>query len=629
MNQKTKDFAKLARYLILQSTTAAGTGHPTSSLSATDLLVTMLANGFFKADLENPDNPNNDRLIFSKGHASPLFYSLYCLLDKISYEELLTLRKFDSRLEGHPTMNFPYTEAATGSLGQGLSVGAGMALNAKMDSLDYKTFVLLGDSELAEGSNWEAAQIAGFYKLNNLIAIADINRLGQRGQTMEAWDLDNHKAKFEAFGWEIFEVDGHDLEQIDHAFNEINSKEHNNIKPKIILAKTKKGAGISFLEDKEGWHGKALKTDELAKALDELGEVDTSLRIELPFPSLSADKILKQVQDDTKPVAATSASPSPTQISSEILKLRDSKSLLSPRKAYGLSIAGLGSTNDKIVVLDAETSNSTFADIFKHSFPDHFIECFIAEQNMVGMALGFSRRGKIPFVSTFAAFFSRAFDQIRMSQYSNSNIKYIGSHAGVSIGEDGSSQMALEDIASFRAVHGMTVLYPSDAVSTAKITDQATNHFGNVYIRITRADLPFIYNESEEFPIGGSKTLKSSSNDVVTVFAAGITLHEALKAYGILQKENINIRIVDLYSIKPLDLDVISKACRETKALIVVEDHYPEGGIYEAICGSGRVTVPTHSLAVNKIPRSGKPAELLRFEEIDALAIVEKVKALI
>lgn len=625
MNQKTQYLAKLTRSLILQSTTAAGTGHPTSSLSATDLLVSLLSQGYFKAYLEDPNNPNNDRLIFSKGHASPLLYSLYCLLGVISFEELLTLRKFDSRLEGHPTMNFPYTEAATGSLGQGLSVGVGMALNAKMDHLDYKTFVLLGDSELAEGSNWEAAQIAGFYKLNNLIAIVDINRLGQRGQTMEGWDLDNFKAKFKAFGWEVFEVDGHDLEQIDLAFGKISSIESINDKPKIILAKTKKGAGVSFLEDKEGWHGKALKQDELAMALEELGEVDTGLRIKLSQPVSNLVVAVATVS----PFHSTTASTPSAQISSEILKLRDSKSLLSPRKAYGLSVTQLGKINDKIVVLDAETSNSTFADIFKHNFPDRFIESFIAEQNMVGMALGFSRRGKIPFVSTFAAFFSRAFDQIRMSQYSNSNIKFIGSHAGVSIGEDGSSQMALEDIASFRAVHGLTVLYPSDAISTAKLTAQASDHFGNVYLRITRADLPFIYDEQDEFPIGGSKTLKSSSEDKVTVFAAGITLHEALKAYAELQKENINIRIVDLYSIKPLDLDVISMACKETKALIVVEDHYPEGGIYEAICGSGKVTVPTYSLAVNKIPRSGKPAELLRFEEIDARAIVEKVKALI
>jgi len=614
MHPDLKQYIQLVRYFILKSTTAAGSGHPTSSLSATDIMTTLFANGYFKADLNNPNNINNDRLIFSKGHASPLFYSLYALLNKVSYEELLTLRKFGSRLEGHPTMDFPYTEAATGSLGQGLGIAAGMALNAKMDNLDYKTFVLLGDSEIAEGSNWEAAQLAGFYNLNNLIAIVDVNRLGQRGQTMEGWDLENYRNKFEAFGWNTIIIDGQDLDQIDEVFNNI--EQNQSLKPTVILAKTKKGAGISFLEGKEGWHGKALNEQELEIAINELGEFDQTLRLEIPLP-----KIIDISEDKIK--SEKSSTPN------EIAEAVEQKKLLSGRKAYGISLADLGEKYSKIVVLDAETSNSTFADIFKKRFPDRFFESFIAEQNMVSMALGFSKRGKIPFISTFAAFFSRAFDQIRMSQYSDSNIKFVGSHAGVSIGEDGASQMALEDIAMFRAVSDMIVVYPSDAISVSKLAEQAVNHIGNFYMRITRADLAIIYPENEQFPIGGSKTLKQSSEDIITIFAAGITLHEAIKAYEQLSSQGIKVRVVDLYSIKPLDTEVIQKASQDTQAIIVVEDHYQEGGIFEAVCASGKVTVPTYSLAVRKTPHSGKPQELLKYEEIDCEAIVKKVKEII
>ncbi len=611
------ELTKLIRYFILQSTTAAGSGHPTSSLSIADVMTVLFAGGYFKADLQNPKYPNNDRLIFSKGHASPLFYALYALVDQISYEELLTLRKFGSRLEGHPTVEFPYTEAATGSLGQGLGIGVGMAINAQKEALDYRTFVVLGDSELAEGSNWEAAQMAGFYKLNNLIAIADINRLGQRGQTMEGWDLENYKAKFEAFGWEVYVIDGHDLQQIDDTFKTLYLNP--NPQPKIILAKTKKGAGISFLADQDGWHGKALNQGELAKALPELGEIDLDLRIDLPKPSFTE----KSISQDQSVKTLKSVIPAP------ILEAKKQAKNISPRHAYGLSISNLGHIYPEIMVLDAETSNSTFADIFKKELPNRFIECFIAEQNMVSVALGLSKRGKIPFISTFAAFFSRAFDQIRMSQYSQPNIKFVGSHAGISIGVDGASQMALEDLAMFRAVHGMTIFYPCDGVSTSKLTEIAAQTFGNFYLRITRADLPLIYNENEQFEVGGSKTLKYSTDDIITIFAAGITLHESLKAYHELQEINVNIRIVDLYSIKPLDLEAIQTASSQTKAIIVVEDHYPQGGIFEAVYASGAVQVPIFSLAVNSIPHSGTPAELLHFEKIDAAAIVNKIKEVI
>lgn len=608
-NSQLTQLAKLVRYYSLVSTTAAGSGHPSSSLSATDLMVTLMFGGFFKADLEKPEYSNNDRLIFSKGHASPLFFSLYAAAGKVSEEEMLTLRKFGSRLEGHPTMVFPYTEAATGSLGQGLSIGVGMALNAKLDKLPYRTFVLLGDSEMAEGSVWEAMQLGAHYKLNNLVGIIDVNRLGQRGETMYGHDMESYRRKAEAFGWEAIVVDGHNVEAISGAFEKCLKVTD---RPVMIIAETVKGKGVSFIENKDGWHGKALSKDELTKALVEIGEVDKNVKGEVAKPESKEHKVSNAEQTTLteypadKPVAT--------------------------RKAYGNALANLVVADSRVVVLDAETSNSTYAEFVKKDHPERFFEMYIAEQNMVGTALGFSRRGKIPFVSTFAAFFSRAFDQIRMSQYSNPNIKFVGSHAGVSIGEDGASQMALEDLAMFRAVSNMTVLYPSDAISTEKLVERATKHEGNVYIRTTRKETPITYSVSEEFPIGGSKTLRSSAKDVVTVIGAGVTLFEALSAYDELQKEGIAIRVIDLYSVKPIDIEVLKKAANETKAVIVVEDHYAEGGIGEAVrTGLDEVGASTlvHSLAVRKMPRSGKPDELLAYEEINAAAIVKKVKELV
>lgn len=597
--------AKLVRYYILTSTTAAGSGHPTSSLSATDIMTVLMFGGFFKADLENPEFQNNDRLIFSKGHASPLFYSLYAVAGKISKNEMLKLRQFDSPLEGHPTMRFPYTEAATGSLGQGLSVGLGMALNAKMEGLDYNTYVLMGDSEMSEGSIWEGMHLGNHYNLNNLVGIIDINRLGQRGETMYGHDVEDYRKKCEAFGWETFVIDGHNLKEIRDTFEKINNDKY---KPKMIIAKTFKGAGISFLKDKEGWHGKTLSLEEMDTAIAELGSIDMNIKGVVKLPN-------KDNNNDHKK----------NQNSQNKTKKYSTGEKVSTRKAYGNSLIEVGSKNQQVVVLDAETSNSTFAIDFKNCFPNRFFEMYIAEQNMVSTALGFSRRGKIPFVSTFAAFFTRAFDQIRMSQYSNSNIKFVGSHAGVSIGEDGSSQMALEDIAMMRSISDIVVLYPSDANSTHALVNLATNHQGNVYIRTTRAETEVIYDTDTEFKIGGSNTIYSSQHDEVTVIGAGITLQEAIKAYHILSKKYISIRVIDLYSIKPLDVETIRKACVETKAIIVVEDHRKEGGIYEAIYGSGVVTVHMQSLSVYKMPRSGTPSELMKYEEIDAEAIVARI----
>lgn len=606
MNEQLQSLARLVRYYILAATTAAGSGHPSSSLSATDILATLMFGGFFRADLKKPAAVYNDRLIFSKGHAAPLLYALYAAAGVVSEKELLTLRQFGSRLEGHPTLAFPYTEAATGSLGQGLSVGVGMALSARLDGLDYRTYVLLGDSEMAEGSVWEALSCASHYKLTNLVAILDVNRLGQRGETMYGHHLEVYQARIEAFGWETIVIDGHNLVEIDAALQRVATAR----KPTMIIARTIKGKAVSFIEDQEGWHGRALKADELTKALTELGPVDTKQRGAVVVPT-----VVKATRSVSKPSA---------------LQAYSAQEKVSTRKAYGNALVKWFSQIPDMVVLDAETSNSTYAETFKKAYPERFFEMYIAEQNMVGAALGLARRGKIPFVSTFAAFFSRAADQVRMAQYSAGNIKLVGSHAGVSIGEDGASQMGLEDLAFFRAIHQSVVLYPSDAVSTDALVGNAAKHQGLVYIRTTRKDTPILYKPSEKFSIGGSKTVRSSSKDAVTVVGAGVTLHEAMAAYETLKKQGIMIRVIDLYSVKPLDLKTIRKALTETKALVVVEDHYPEGGIGEAIRSAFvERKKPIISLAVTKMPKSGKPEELLAYEAIDAKSIVRAVKKLV
>lgn len=600
-----KKIAKLIRYYILVSTTKAGSGHPTSSLSSTNILTTLFFDGFFQADLTNPKFENNDRLIFSKGHAAPLLYSLYTALGMISEKELLTLRKFNSNLEGHPTMNFKYTEAATGSLGQGLSVGLGTALNAKTDGLDYKTYVLLGDSEIAEGSVWEAVQIANHYRLNNLIALIDVNFLGQRGETMLGHDLKTYKKRFKSFGWQVFIANGENFRQIKRTFSKA-KKEKN--KPVCILFKTKKGQGISFLENKENWHGKTLNEKEFNRAIEELGAIEKNINFTISKPNFFSKKQI----NFKKP-----------QIENYELGEK-----VSTRKAYGNGLVRLFQEYKDIVVLDAETSNSTYAKIFKDSYPQRFFEMFIAEQNMVSTALGFAIRNKKTFVSTFAAFFSRAFDQIRMAAYSKVNITFVGSHAGVSIGADGSSQMGLEDIAMFRTIFDSTIFYPADATSTEKLLELAYNYKGISYLRTTRDETNIIYDYDEEFEIGGSKTLYSSKNDSATLVGAGITLYECIKAYEKLKTEDINVRVIDLYSIKPLDVINLKKALKETKKIIVIEDHYKQGGIYEAICSElinekGEII----SLAVNKMPHSGTCEELLNYEEINAESIINKVKS--
>jgi transketolase len=604
--EKLKELAQLIRYYILVSTTEAGSGHPTSSLSATDLMTCLLFGGIFKFDVNNPHSPNNDRIIFSKGHASPLFYALWAAAGKLTEEELLTLRKFGSPLEGHPTVVFPYTEASTGSLGQGLSIGVGMALNAKyVDKLPYRTFVLLGDSEMAEGSQWEAIQIAAHYNLDNLVGIIDVNRLGQRGETMYGHNLAAYKKRVSSFGWKPIVIDGHSLSEILTAYR----KAQRASQPVMIIAHTIKGKGVSFVEDKNGWHGKALDREDLAKALEELGPVNSSLRGTMRKP-----KKLKPERPDVKEIEAFEYDPDKP---------------VATRKAYGHALARIFPAYPDIVVLDAEVSNSTYSEIFKEAYPERFFEMYIAEQNMVSTALGLSRRGKIPFISTFAAFFTRAFDQIRMSQYSDPNIKFVGSHAGVAIGEDGASQMGLEDFAMFRTPLNSVVLYPSDAVSTERLVEEAAKHHGLVYIRTTRQATPVIYNE-EEFPLGGSKVLRESTNDLVTVIAAGITLFEALGAYEELKKDGIPIRVVDLYSLKPVDRATLQECANTTKALITVEDHFSEGGLGEAVKSAfTSLPVPLYCLAVTKMPKSGKPQELLDYEGISKNAIIKKIKEMI
>ena len=608
---ETSTLTRLAariRYDILHMTTEAGSGHPTSSLSATDLLTGLFFGGTFRFDLDHPQNPCNDRIIFSKGHASPLFYALYAAAGALSQDELMTYRKMGSPLEGHPTPRFPYAEAATGSLGQGLGIGVGIAMNGRyIDKLPYNTYVLMGDSEVAEGSVWEAAEVASHYKLDNLVGILDVNRLGQRGETMLDWELEVYEARFAAFGWHTIVLeDGHDLDAVQAAYGEI---DHACGRPTILIARTIKGKGVSFLENQDGWHGKTLSREQFDRAAPELGPVDLNLfgTIEPPAQAVPAR---------WEPVP---------------LEQPATAKALSTREAYGRALVDIAPSHPEMVVLDAEVSNSTFAATFGKAYPERFFEMYIAEQNMVSAALGLSTRGRIPFVSTFAAFFSRAFDQVRMAQYAmdHANIKFTGSHAGVSIGADGPSQMGLEDIAMFRTLVDSVVLYPADDVSAAALVRQMADHHGICYMRTTREALPRLYQEGDAFTIGGSRTLRHSDGDRVTLVGAGMTLHQALKAADMLAASNIQARVIDLYSVKPLDVATLQKAAAETAAIITVEDHYAEGGIGEAVAAAlSDVATPVFSLAVRKLPMSGKPEELLAYEGIDAAAIVHRVQEL-
>jgi transketolase len=599
--------ARWIRYLCVNATSTAQSGHLTSSLSAADLMTGLLFGGTFHFSVRDHRHPNNDRLIFSKGHASPLFYGLWAAAGAIDAKELSSYRQFGSRLEGHPTPRFPYAEAATGSLGQGLGIGLGMALNAsRLDCLPYRTYVLLGDSEMAEGSQWEAVQLAAHYDVANLVGIIDVNRLGQRGETMLGHDIDAYARRVGAFGWKTLTIDGHDMQQILDAFREAASEA---ARPVMVIARTLKGKGISFLENADGWHGKALDEAQRQQALVELSGVDPDVRGTIAAP------------EDRHPERAV-----PTPAAAPRYEIGQT---VATRKAYGAALTRIAPAFPDIVSLDGEVSNSTMADMFEARTPARFFEMFVAEQNMVEVALGLSLRGKIPFVSTFAAFFTRAFDQIRMSQYSEANVKFVGSHAGVSIGEDGASQMGLEDIAMFRSILSSTVLHPCDATSTERLVEAAAAHTGIVYLRTMRQNTPVIYDTDETFPLGGSKVLRQGTSDRLTLVAAGATVHEALKAHERLQRDGIAVRVIDAYSIKPIDAAALRAAADATGIIVTIEDHYPAGGLGEAVLHAlaGR-PVPVTLLAVDKTPMSGAGDALRDFAGISADAIVRTVQKL-
>ena len=605
--EKIQGVANQLRIHSIAATTAAGSGHPSSCCSAADVVAALFF-AHMKFDPKNPHFHNNDRFILSKGHAAPLLYAVWAELGLFPASELLKLRQFGNDLEGHPTPRLPFVDVATGSLGQGLSVGVGMALSAKLDQLDFKTYVLLGDGEIAEGAVWEAASLAGICKLNNLVAIVDVNRLGQSQETAFGPATEVYQRRFAAFGWRTEVIDGHDMEEI----LEVLAADGLGERPLVILARTFKGAGVSLMQDKDGWHGKPLNQEEAAVAYTELEpKAKTGLDVPITAPS--------------KLPAPNNEAPAGYPAIS--YKLGDK---IATREAYGAALARLGGADQRIVALDGDTKNSTYAEKFFKQFPERSVECFIAEQNLVGVATGFGARGKVPFASTFATFFSRAFDQIRVAGISQSNLKLVGSHVGVSIGEDGPSQMALEDLAMMRAVAGSTVLYPSDAVSTEKLLEQMALKKGVCFLRTSRPKTPVIYGNDEQFPIGGAKVIRQNAGDKVTVVAAGVTLFEALKAADTLKAEGIGITVIDAYSIKPLAKGVIQAAAQKTKnTVITVEDHYAEGGLGDAVAGElSAEGIKVHKLAVHGIPRSGKAEELLAHFGIDAAAIVKKVKSL-
>src|SRR6266702_1264044 len=592
----------------IRASTAAGSGHPTASMSAADLMAVLITR-YFHYDWNDPMQPNNDHLIFSKGHASPLLYSIFKAVGVVSDDELPTFRKFGSRLEGHPTPILPWVDVATGSLGQGLPIAVGVALaGRKLDQLPYHVWTLTGDSELAEGSIWEGLDKAGYYGLSNFTAIFDINRLGQRGPTEYEWETDVYRDRVQAFGCRAIVIDGHDLEQIDQALGQAREA---TAKLTVVIARTIKGKGFSEIENKDNWHGKALPTDMAERAITELGGV-RHLRVDglKPEPGEPAIKDAR------------------VEITVPTYKKGDK---VVTRKAYGDALKALGS-RPRVVAMDGEVSNSTFAEEFARAYPDRYFEIFIAEQQLVATAVGMSVRHYIPFASTFAAFFSRAYDFIRMAAISQANIRLSGSHAGVEIGEDGPSQMALEDLAMMRAIHGSTVLYPSDATSTASLVAQMAEHSGVVYMRTTRGAYPVLYGPDEVFPIGGAKVLRSSPDDHVTLAGAGVTLHNCLAAADQLARDGIRARVLDLYSLKPIDTQALLEAASATgDRLVVAEDHYAAGGIGSAVMealASDMDPPRIVHLAVRGLPGSGKPAELMDKAEISARHIVAAARRL-
>ena len=603
---KATEWNELAAQLsadAIRASTAAGSGHPTSSMSAAHLLA-VLYSDHLRFDVDDPKNPANDRFVLSKGHASPLMFAVLKAIGAIGDEELLSFRKFGSPVEGHPAPvpGMPWIDVATGSLGQGLAVGLGMALAMRLDGLPGRVWVLMGDSEFAEGSVWEAMANASFHEVGNLVGILDMNRLGQRGPTMLQWDGDAYAARARSFGWGAIQVDGHDPRAIDQAYREAAAAG----RPTLVVALTEKGHGVSFLANREGWHGKALSEEEADKAIEELGG-ERPIAITPPRP---------------EPIAARER-----LVASPVLPTYEDG--IPARKAFGETLAALAALPD-IVVLDGEVSNSTYTEDFQKIAPERFFEIFIAEQCMIGAAVGLQALGKKPFAATFGAFLSRAYDFVRMAAISRANLRLCGSHAGVSIGEDGPSQMALEDLAMMRAVHGSTVLYPADGNATAKLVAAMVDLPGISYLRATREKTPKLYGDDEPFPIGGSKTHRANDADRATIVGAGVTLFEALEAADTLAAQGIAVRVIDAYSVKPIDASALRAAMADTGLLLVVEDHWIEGGIGDAVLAAlaseGELSGRVIKLAVTEMPGSGTPVELREWAGISAGRIAGAVR---
>ncbi|XP_053147185.1 transketolase-like protein 1 isoform X1 [Hemicordylus capensis] len=609
--QGLRDTANCLRIHSIRATCASNSGHPTSCCSAAEIMSVLFFHTM-RYKPSDPGHPSNDRFVLSKGHAAPVLYAAWAEAGYIKESELPKLRKIDCDLEGHPTPRLPFVDVATGSLGQGLGAACGMAYTGKyFDKASYRVYCLLGDGESSEGSVWEALAFGSLYKLDNLVAIFDVNRLGQSEAAPLHHDMDTYRKRCEAFGWNTYVVDGHDVETLCRALWQASQVKG---KPTAIVAKTFKGRGIPDVENADNWHGKPIPKDKVESVINTIqSQIQTNKVLSVQSPAEDVPQI--NITDIKMP------SPPAYKIGEK----------LATRKAYGLALVKLGNANSHVVALDGDTKNSTFAELFKQAHPERYIECYIAEQNMVSVALGCAARNRtVAFASTFAAFFTRAFDHIRMGAISQTNINLCGSHSGVSIGEDGPSQMALEDLAMFRAVPGCTVFYPSDAVSTEHAVFLAANTKGICFIRTSRPETPILYSQEEKFKIGHAKVVRKSDADKVTVIGAGVTLHEALAAADELAKQGIHIRVIDPFTIKPLDADTIISSARATGGrIITVEDHYREGGIGEAVAAavSGEPGILVQSLAVSRVPRSGKPAELLDLFGISAKSIIAAVKS--
>jgi transketolase len=604
-NAFRRELAQQLRVDSVRASDAGGSGHPTSSMSAAELMAVLL-DGHLRLDFDHPENVANDHLVFSKGHASPLIYSCFKAAGALDDQELLSFRKLGSRLEGHPTPILPWVDVATGSLGQGLPVAVGLALAARrLDRVPSRVWVLCGDSEMAEGSMWEGFEHAAFWELDNLVAIVDVNRLGQTGETMHGWDLDSYASRLRAFGWEPVVVDGHDVEAIERAYGQA---EETSGRPTAVLARTLKGRGVAAVEDKPGKHGKPL--DDPEQAIQELGG-ERDLKVRVAAPERGAER---------HRFPAPGGEPARFELGDEV----------ATRKAYGEALKALGDTRGDVVALDGEVSNSTYSEIFREAHPDRYVEVYIAEQQLIAAAVALQRRGWRPFASTFAAFLTRAYDFVRMAAVSRADLRLCGSHAGVSIGEDGPSQMGLEDLAAFRAVHSSTVLYPSDANQAARLVELMATLDGISYLRTHRGAMPVIYAPDEEFEVGGSRVLRDG--DDVTLVGAGVTLHEALRAAERLGGEGLEARVIDLYSVKPVDAQTLVRAAAETGAIVTAEDHWAEGGLGDAVLGAladAGERFRLRKLAVTTMPGSGTPAELLREAGIDADAIATAARELV